>query len=109
MSRAQQYIDLYEQTADTIKQQAATLLNAHRDEAFARFKQVGFPTNKDEAYLYCPVLEALDTDYGFDLNHLTVPANATDLFRCDVPGIRAHNFYIVNDQLQPAHTALPMA
>lgn len=107
MSRAQQYIDLYEQTADTIKQQAATLLNAHRDEAFARFKQVGFPTNKDEAYLYCPVLEALDTDYGFDLNHLTVPANATDLFRCDVPGIRAHNFYIVNDQLQPAHTALP--
>ena len=76
MSRAQQYIDLYEQTADTINQQAATLLNAHRDEAFARFKQVGFPTNKDEAYLYCPVLEALDTDYGFDLNHLTVPANA---------------------------------
>ncbi|MGN0186859.1 MAG: Fe-S cluster assembly protein SufD [Paludibacteraceae bacterium] len=107
MNREQQYIDLYEQTAEMLKAHSATQLNLRRDEAFVQFKQHGFPTNKDEAYLYCPLLPALDTDYGFDINHLTVPTGGADLFRCDVPGIRAHNFYIVNDQLQPTHTALP--
>lgn len=107
MNREQQYIDLYEQTADALKAHAAAQLNLHRDEAFVKFKRQGFPTNKDEDYLYCPLLSALDTDYGFDINHLTVPTNGADLFRCDVPGIRAHNFYIVNDQLQPTHAALP--
>lgn len=107
MNREQQYIDLYEHTADALKAHAAAQLNLHRDEAFVKFKRQGFPTNKDEDYLYCPLLSALDTDYGFDINHLTVPTNGANLFRCDVPGIRAHNFYIVNDQLQPTHTALP--
>lgn len=99
MSREQQYIDLYEQHADTIKRHAPDALNARRDEAFARFRQNGFPTTSDEAYLRCPLLADLDIDYGLNIGQLPMPVDEKSLFTCDVPGVKAHTAFMLNDQL----------
>ncbi len=99
MSNADQYIALYEQQVDTIRQHSATALNAHRDEAFARFRAKGFPTNKHENYLRCPILKDLETDYGLNLKQLPFAADEKNLFRCNVPGVKAHNAFLLNDQL----------
>lgn len=100
MSREQQYIDLYKQHADIIKRHAAPNLNARRDEAFERFRQNGFPTAKDEAYLRCPLFGDLDTDYGLNIGQLPMPIDSESLFKCNVSGIKAHTAFMINDRLQ---------
>ncbi len=107
MSQAQQYIDLYNQTSATLKKHAAPLLNARRDEAFEQFCQVGFPTRKAEEYLYCPLFPALDLDFGFNINQLPFQIKPEELFKCDVPGIRAHNVFVVNEQVYKTQQTLP--
>ncbi len=99
MSREQQYIDLYTQQADAIKQHAPAALNAQRDEAFDRFCRIGFPTTNDEAYLHCPLMADLDSDYGLNINQIPTSVDKNSLFRCEVPGVKAHTAFVLNDQL----------
>ncbi|HRS67164.1 MAG TPA: Fe-S cluster assembly protein SufD [Paludibacteraceae bacterium] len=94
----QSYIDLYKQTAESIKKHSAACLNTHRDKAFERFSTVGFPTVKAEDYLYCHLMEYLSVDYGLNINRLNIPVDPTTVFKCDVPGIYAHLYFMLNDQ-----------
>jgi len=107
----QQYIDLYRQTAELIKKHSATLLNDRRDEAFERFSTVGFPTSKQEDYLYCHLMDNLGINYGLNINRVNIPVDPTNVFKCDVPGIQAYLYFILNDEFytrsDAAQKALP--
>ena len=46
-SLEKEYIDLYKQHSPLIKRHSAEVLNRYRDEAFALFEQLGFPTNRE--------------------------------------------------------------
>ena len=94
----QPYIDLYKQTVESIKKHSATCLNKRRDEAFERFTAVGFPTKNEENYLYCHLMEHLGIDYGLNINRINIPVDPSNVFKCDVPGIQAYLYFILNDQ-----------
>jgi FeS assembly protein SufD len=93
MSIEQSYIELYKEHHADLKKPCADVLNAGRDAAFNRFESLGFPTTRNEDYLYTDLGKAFSVDYGLNLNRLYIPV----AFRCDVPSINGYLYYVVND------------
>jgi len=97
MSVEKQYTDIYTQYEDVIRQHAPEAMNDLRTQAFEDFKRLGFPSLKDENFRYTDVLQAFAHDYGLNLNRIKPQVNPADVFRCDVPNMRSHLYYVVND------------
>jgi Fe-S cluster assembly protein SufD len=100
-----QYIDLYQIHHDLIKKHAATVTNVSRDDAFAKFKSLGFPTSRLENYKYTDLSEILSLDYGLNINRLDFPLDPYQVFKCDVPGIHSYLYFVVNDGFFPEAAA----
>ena len=64
MKSEKQYIDLYYECRDIIRQRSCEVMNAVRDEVFERFQHIGFPSMKVERYKYTDVDRAFAPDYG---------------------------------------------
>ena len=107
MGAGLQYIELYEQCRQMICGHSSDVMNAVRDEAFARFKAGGFPTKKVERYKYTDVAKLFEPDYGLNLNRLQIPVDPYRTFSCDVPNLSTSLYFIVNDQFYSQ--ALPTA
>jgi Fe-S cluster assembly protein SufD len=91
------YIDLYKQHHESIKKHSADVMNDLRDDSFALFEQLGFPTNALENYKYTDLREPLSVDYGLNINRIPIPVNPYEVFKCDVPGIHSYLYFVVND------------
>lgn len=72
MTSEKQYIELYNEASQLIKQKSCDVMNAVRDAAFAVFKEKGFPSKKVERYKYTDVDAAFAPNYGISLNALEV-------------------------------------
>lgn len=97
MEIEQSYIDIYKEFAPTLKANSAEVMNRNRDEAFARFEALGFPTQKMENYRYTDVRSRFAVNYGMNLRQVSCPLSPSDLVKCNVPGISTHLFFVVND------------
>jgi Fe-S cluster assembly protein SufD len=93
----QQYIDLYKAYNPQIREHSAAVMNATRDASFAVFEQLGFPTPKIENYKYTDLKDVLSLDYGLNIRRLDFPVDPYTAFQCDVPGIHAYLYFVVND------------
>ena len=62
MGAKQQYIDLYAENKDLIQQHSSDVMNKHREQAFADFNRMGFPTQKQEEYKYTNVDKLFEPD-----------------------------------------------
>lgn len=109
MSHEQEYIEIFGQNRELIEKPCAALLNRDREQAFARFKATGFPTFKEEAWRNTHVKDRFTVDYGMNLGRAVANVNTAALFNCDVPNLKAHRAYIVNDSFHAADNsrALP--
>lgn len=107
MQSEKQYIDLYTEAQQLIKEHAAPVLNEVRDKAFEDFRRQGFPTKKVERYKYTDMQKLFEPDYGLNLNRLEIPVNPYETFKCDVPNLSTSLYFIVNDQFYSK--ALPKA
>ena len=76
MRSEQQYIELYHEVSDLIKNRSCEVMNDVRDEAFETFRRMGFPTRKVERYRYTDVDAAFAPNYGISLSPLTVKPSA---------------------------------
>ena len=97
----QQYIDLYKAHHATIKEHSAAVINESRDEAFALFEELGFPTTRLENYKYTDLRPAFEQDYGLNIRRLDFPVDPYQVFKCDVPGIDSFLYFVVNDGFYP--------
>ncbi|NLI72058.1 MAG: Fe-S cluster assembly protein SufD [Bacteroidales bacterium] len=97
----QPYIELYEQNEETIHIHSASALNHGRRKAFEKFKELGFPTPRVEIYKYTDLREPLGVDYGLNIKRMNFPVNPYNVFKCDVPGISAYLYFVVNDAFYP--------
>lgn len=97
----QQYIDLYKAHHGMIKEHSAAVMNESRDEAFALFSKLGFPTTKLENYVYTDVRPSFDAEYGLNIRRLDFPVDPYEVFKCDVPGIDSFLYFVVNDAFYP--------
>ena len=92
-----QYIELYEQARELIFSHSSDAMNSVRDEAFADFKRIGFPTKKVERYKYTDIPSLFAPDYGLNLNRFEIPVDPYEAFRCDVPNLSTLLYFVVND------------
>jgi len=96
-SSEQQYIDLYKQCREMIREHSSDVMNAVRDEAYERFAASGFPSRKEERYKYTDIQKLFTPDYGLNLNRLHIPVDPYQAFRCDVPNLSTSLYFVVND------------
>ncbi|GHT29125.1 Fe-S cluster assembly protein SufD [Bacteroidia bacterium] len=97
MKAEQQYIDLFTQYEDLIRQHSSAVLNAPRKQALEDFERLGFPSVKGEDYKYTDVGQAFAFNYGINLKRIDIPVNPYDVFRCDVPHLSTSLYFVVND------------
>lgn len=92
-----QFLDLYTETKETIDAHSAPVFNKYRAEAYKYLTANGIPTKKEEPYLYCPLFDSLDIDWGVNIKRLQPGGNSDNLFHCAVPGIKTSTVYFRND------------
>lgn len=97
MNSEKQYIDLYNAASGMIKEHSAMVMNSVRDEAFADFQRLGFPTRKVERYKYTDIQKLFEPDYGLNLNRLEILINPYEVFTCGVPNLSTSLYFAVND------------
>ncbi len=107
-SPEQEYIRLYKQHEGAIRAHTSEVLNRVRGRAFAHFEQAGFPTTRLEHYRYTDLTLPLSVDYGLNINRLNIDVNPYRAFRCGVPGISPHLYFVVNDSFFPAQCTTPL-
>ena len=76
-------------------------MNDLRDDAFALFEKLHFPTTALENYKYSDLKAGLSIDYGVNINRIPIPVNPYEVFTCDVPGIHSYLYFVVNDAFYP--------
>ena len=107
MNSEQQYIELYEQCREMIREHSSDVMNGVRDTAFEHFKAQGFPSKKVERYKYTDMQKLFEPDYGLNLKRLEIPTDPYQAFRCDVPNLSTNLYFVVNDSFNDK--ALPKA
>lgn len=110
MSRAKQYIELFEQAHGMINQHGAHLLNQHRAAALQLLRATDLPDTSHEAYPHSDVASWFALDYGLNLNRVDIPVNPYEIFKCDVPNLSTHLYFLVNDgfyHTSEQHAKLP--
>lgn len=93
----QQFIDIYREAHDQIATHSAQIFNDRRTGAATLAEQLPFPTAHTEEYLYCPLFNALTTDWGVNVNRLKFGLTPDKMFHCAVPGIKTSTVYFTND------------
>jgi len=91
------YINFYREFSETVKENSAEIFNNERDNAFEKFCQTGFPTKKNEEYLYSHLPETLSLEYGLNIKRLKFELDKNTLFECKIPSINATLAFMVND------------
>ena len=97
MGYEQEYIEIFDSNRELIDNPCAKLLNDGRAKAAIQFKAEGFPGIKDEDWLHTNIAKRFSTNYGMNLGRVEAEAKTHDIFTCDVPNLRTHRAYIVND------------
>ena len=108
MGSEQEYIDIFDRHRELIDEPCAKLLNDERAKAIIRFKATGFPGIKEENWLHTNIAKRFSADYGMNLGRVEVKAGTHDIFTCDVPNLRTHQAYIINDTFHPGNNGKPL-
>jgi Fe-S cluster assembly protein SufD len=105
MAAEKQYIDLFTQYEDAVRNHAPDEMNRHRKQAFERFQREGFPSIEDENYRHTDAKRIFGLDYGLNINRLNIPVNPNEVFRCDVPNLSASLYFVINDSFYPSNVS----
>ena len=109
MNSERQYIELYTRQRELICRHSAAPMNAVREQAFADFCRVGFPSRKVERYKYTDIPALFAPDYGLNLNRFDIAVDPYEAFRCDVPNLSTSLYFMINDAFyHTPHVASPL-
>lgn len=99
----QQYIDIFNQYRDKIDSKSVSVLNNLRDKALEAFQKQGFPTKKEEDYLYLDVAAEFLPDFGLNLNRVPFLGNPYISYRCEIPNMTTNLYFVLNDLFHEEH------
>lgn len=85
------YLDLYDNVRESLYAHSAPLMNACRGEAYEALGKLGLREFADE----------YSKDLGINVMRHKSPVDPYKLFACDVPGIGAYVYYVLNDMFYP--------
>ena len=93
---SEKYIGLYRENIDRISANSSPYINSFRSAAFDKFRELGIPTKKNEAYKYTN----LNIFFGHDYKSYFIPVPEdfikAEEFRCDVTDLDAHGIVLLN-------------
>ncbi|MDR0824856.1 MAG: Fe-S cluster assembly protein SufD [Prevotella sp.] len=98
-----QYIDLFNQYRDKLEAKSAQGMNSLRDKAFESFGKLGFPTKKQEDYLYLDVAAEFSPDFALNINRIPFQGNPYVAYRCEVPNLTTNLYFVLNDLFHEEH------
>lgn len=93
---ADRYLSIYTENIEKISGNSSAYINSFRKEAFEKFRELGVPTRKDEAYKYTNLNIFFDHDYK---NYfIPVPSDfvRAEEFSCDVANLDTHGIVLLN-------------
>ena len=92
-----QYIDFYNSQRDNISAHSSQLMNSHRAEALEVVERVPLPRKGSENYEVSDLPAMFAPDFGINVNRVDIPIDVADTFRCDVPNLSTHIYFLLND------------
>lgn len=90
------YIELYEENIAKICGNSSPYINSFREPAFEKFREIGIPTKKIEAYKYTNLNIFFDHDYRNYFMPVTSDFVKAEEFRCDVANLDTHGVVLLN-------------
>ncbi len=92
----EKYADLYAENIEKISGISSSFINSFRHPAFERFKELGIPSKKNEAYKYTNLSIFFDHDYKNYFMPVTSDFVKAEEFRCDVADLDTHGIVLLN-------------
>lgn len=90
------YSDLYLENIDKITGISSPYINSFREKAIEKYRELGIPTRKNEAYKYTN----LDPFFNHDYRNYFMPVPddfvKAEEFRCDIQDLDTHGFVLLN-------------
>jgi Fe-S cluster assembly protein SufD len=90
------YSDLFLENIGRITEISSPFINSFREEAIVKYRALGIPTKKNEAYKYTN----LDVFFNHDYKNYFMPVPEdfvkAEEFRCDVKDLDAHGLVLLN-------------
>ncbi len=93
---AEKYLELWEENKDKISGQSSACINSFRTSAFEKFREMGIPTRKNEAYRYTNLNIFFDHEYRNYFMPVASDFARAEEFRCDVADLDAHGIVLLN-------------
>ena len=92
----EKYLGLYKDNISKISGVSSPFINSFRAPAVEKFRELGIPTKKNEAYKYTNLNVFFDHDY--ESYYMPLPADfvKAEEFRCDVTDLDAHGIVLLN-------------
>ena len=92
----EKYLGLYNQNIEKISGNSSPYINSFRETAFDKFKELGIPTKKNEAYKYTNLNIFFDHDYKNYFIPVMSDFVKAEEFRCDVADLDTHGIVLLN-------------
>jgi len=87
---------LWEGSREALRKRSPELFDSFRDDAFARFLELGLPDNKNEAYKYTD----LETFFSYDYKGYYMPSSSdytqAERFKCEIEDLDVWNMVLMN-------------
>lgn len=93
---ADRYLSIFTENIEKISGNSSAYINSFRKEAFEKFRELGVPTRKDEAYKYTNLNIFFDHDYKNYFIPVTSDFVRAEEFRCDVADLDTHGIVLLN-------------
>ncbi len=98
MNALQQYIDLYRDHGNLLREHSCELLNGHREHAAESLRKMTLPAKGSENYEHTDLQELLQPDYAINFARLQLDVDPHATFKCDVPNLSTALFMLLNDR-----------
>ncbi|TAL81658.1 MAG: Fe-S cluster assembly protein SufD [Bacteroidetes bacterium] len=92
----ERYISLYKENIGKISSISSPYINSFREAEYEKFKELGIPTKKNEAYKYTNLNIFFDHDYKSYFMPVQSDFVKAEEFRCDVADLDAHGIVLLN-------------
>jgi Fe-S cluster assembly protein SufD len=93
---AERYLGLYKENIGKISENSSPYLNSFREQAYEKFRMLGIPTKKDEAYKYTNLSVFFDHYYKSYFMPVASDFIIAEEFRCDVADLDTHGIVLLN-------------
>jgi Fe-S cluster assembly protein SufD len=102
----EKYLQLYRENIDRISSMSSPYINSFRGPAFEKFRELGIPTKKNEAYKYTNLNIFFDHDYKSYFLPVESDFIKAEEFHCDVTDLDAHGQVLLNGFYPTIHDKL---